>query len=84
MLNITANSATGKTYEEVAVKKTGEDITRGFNCRYLLEALRACDDEQLRLSLSSPLMSMIIEGAEEKDEEGFLSLALPIRMKENV
>ena len=83
-LDITANSSTGKTYEEVAIQKTGEDIVIGFNCRYLLEALRACDDEKLKLSLSSPLMSMIIEGAEEKDEEGFLSLALPIRMKDNV
>ncbi len=83
VLNITANSSTGKTYEEVGIKKTGDDITIGFNCRYLLEALKACDDEELRLSLSSPLMSMIIEGAVEKDEEGFLSLALPIRMKEN-
>lgn len=80
LLKIRSNSVTGSVYDEIPITKEGEDLEIGFNCRYLLDALRSCDSDCLRLSLTSSLMSMIICPAEEDPDDTFLFLALPVRM----
>lgn len=62
---ISSVSAVGSVFERVPCAMEGEDIAIGFNCRLLVEAIRAIPDdtEMLRLRLHSPLMGMIIEPA---------------------
>lgn len=62
---ISSVSAVGSIFERVPCSMEGEDIAIGFNCRLLVEAIRAIPDdtEMLRLRLHSPLMGMIIEPA---------------------
>jgi DNA polymerase-3 subunit beta len=82
ILKIVASSSAGSTYDEASIVHEGEDIIIGFNNRFLINNLRACSGERVRLSLSSPLTSMNIE-PEEKPEGGEeLFMLLPIRMKE--
>ena len=89
-LKITSTSVTSSVYDEIPAAKEGEDLRIGFNCRYLLDALRACDTDRLKLSLTTSLMSMIIQPAPdfsdhetEKEETGnYLYLVNPIKMKE--
>ncbi len=82
VLKIMASSSAGSTYDEVTIEHEGEDILIGFNNRFLMNNVRACSGERIRLSLSSPLTSMNIE-PEEKPEGGEeLFMLLPIRMKE--
>ncbi|MBQ9117223.1 MAG: DNA polymerase III subunit beta [Clostridia bacterium] len=81
-LKITSSSASGRAYDEVRIEKTGDDIDIGFNCKYLLEALRACGTEEVRLALNTPLSCMVIRPKEEQPEENYLYLVLPIRMKD--
>jgi len=77
-----ASSSAWSTYDEVTIEHEGEDILIGFNNRFLMNNVRACSGERIRLSLSSPLTSMNIE-PEEKPEGGEeLFMLLPIRMKE--
>ncbi len=59
-------SSGGSVYEKVMTSMDGADVTIGFNCRYLLEALKACpaDCDRIRIRLNSPLMGVIIEPAE--------------------
>ncbi len=80
MLVITANAVSGNVYDEVAIEKTGADLEIAFTCRYLLEALRVCNVETIKLSMSGPLRAMLIEPAEE-DASKFLFVTLPTRMK---
>lgn len=80
MLIITANAVSGNVYDEVAIEKTGADLEIAFTCRYLLEALRVCQVEKIKLSMSGPLRAMVIEPAEEEDSK-FLFVTLPTRMK---
>lgn len=80
LLKIRSNSVTGSVYDEIPITKEGEDLEIGFSCRYLLDALRSCDTDNLRLALTSSLMSMIISPAEEDADDTFLFLALPVRM----
>ena len=60
LLQVSAISVNGTVNDQIPVEKTGPDMKIGFNCRYLLDALRACDTENLRLALVSPLVSMVI------------------------
>ena len=49
-----ASSSAGSTYDEVTIEHEGEDILIGFNNRFLMDNVRACSGERIRLSLSSP------------------------------
>ena len=82
MLKISSVSVSGKVYDEVFTEKTGEDIMLGFNCRFLLDALRSCDSEKLMLSLTSQLIGMTITPAEPSEESNFTFLVLPVKIKE--
>lgn len=59
-------SSGGSVYEKVPAAIDGEGVTIGFNCRFLLDALKACpsDCDRLRIRLNSPLMGIVIEPSE--------------------
>lgn len=83
LLNISAISINGKFFDEIPIEKTGIDIDIGFACKYLIEILRGTDQPVLKLSLTSSLMSMVIEGDSEEGDSKFLYLALPTKMSAN-
>ena len=66
---IGAVSSTGRVRDEFRVEMEGDPIEIAFNCRFLLDAVRASDSEKLRLSLISPIQSMIIEDTETEADE---------------
>ncbi len=83
-LAITADSISGSFYDEIPTGKEGEDIRIGFNCRFLLDAVRAADAETVKIALSTPLMGVAITDADERpeDEGDFLFFVMPVRMKD--
>ena len=82
LLKITANSSAGSTYDEIEIEDIGENLIIGFNNRYLINSIRACDSERIKLSLSSPLSSMNIEPENKKENEEELFMLLPVRLKD--
>lgn len=85
MLKISSASAGGSIYEEVPVSIEGGEITIGFNCRYLNDALKAIDgDVTLKLGLNTPLVGMTVStargGEDAKPEDNYLYLIMPIQM----
>ena len=83
LLKIIANSSAGSTYDEIEVEHEGADIIIAFNNRFLIDSVRACEGDILRLALSSPLASVNIEpvgDVEEGSEDIFM--LLPVRIKE--
>ena len=86
ILKISANSGAGSAYDEVSTMREGDDIVIAFNNRYLMDCLRACTADRVRLSLSSALASMNIEPADPETEEtagdSELFMLLPVRMKD--
>lgn len=92
LLKVSSSSSVSSVSDEVEIEKKGNDITIAFNCKYLLDALRAISDDRVKLSLATPLMSVLIEPAEKKEEqeeqeekkdEGrFLYMVCPVKMKE--
>ena len=83
VLKVLANSAAGSTYDEIEVEQEGADINIAFNNRYLIDSVRACEAEKIKISLSSPIASVNIEPIYEEDEGNEeLFMLLPVRMKE--
>ena len=59
----------------------GQKLTIGFNNKFMLEALSACDEDEVILRLNSELTPILIEPCE---GDGFLFLVLPMRLNLNL
>lgn len=81
-LKISANSSTGSTYDEIFVNHEGDDIVIAFNNRYLIDSVRACNSERIRISLSTPLSSINIEPVDGAENEEDVFMLLPVKMKD--
>ncbi len=76
-LDITARSDMGTAHEEIGAEIDGDGLTIAFNPRYLIEALRSIEDEQVRIHFMaslSPCTLLPVEG------DSFKYLILPLRM----
>lgn len=86
VLQISATSGVGSAYDEMSALHEGEDIVIAFNNRYLMDSLKACTAEKVRLSLSGSRSSMNIESADPETEDNAgdseLFMILPVRMKD--
>ena len=83
LLKILAASSAGSTYDEIEVDHEGGDLLIAFNNRFLIDSVRACVSDRVRLALSSPLTSVNIEPADEENgEREELFMLLPVRIKE--
>ena len=81
-LKVSASSTVGSTYDEIGVDQFGDDLTIAFNNRFLIDSLRACTADRVKISMTSALTSINIEPAEEKEDEKELFMLLPVRMKD--
>ncbi len=82
LLKITANSSAGSTYDEIEINDIGAPLTIGFNNRYLINSVRACNSEKIKLALSSHLSSLNITPAEPKEGIDEVFMLLPVRLKD--
>lgn len=82
LLKISAESATGSTYDEIEIEHEGADLLIAFRNRFLIDSLRACDCERVRMGFSSPITSVNIEPAEGGSEDcEDLFMLLPVQMR---
>lgn len=75
---INCATAIGKSYDEIACDFSGEKVEMGFNNKYLLDALKAADTDEVRIEISGPLSPIKILPPE---GESFLFLVLPVRLR---
>ncbi len=77
-LQVSANNPEQEEAEEtLAVDYHGDSLEIGFNVNYLLDALSILGDEMVRISLSDPNSSALIEELENSDS---LYVIMPMRM----
>ena len=82
-LEISSISATGKIYDEIPTDYVGGQIEIGFNNRYLIDTLRACTAEEIVLSLTSPLMRMVVTPAKGQElETDQIFMVVPVKMRD--
>lgn len=77
-IRFSCSTTVGVANDKISADMQGERMVAGFNNRFLLDALRACDTDQILIHLSGPLSPAIIAPPE---GEGFLFLVIPARLR---
>ena len=78
-IDISTASNLGSFNDSVAVEPFSNKMVIGFNYKYMLAALNACDDDEIYIELQSNLTPIILRPV---DHDDYLFLVLPLRMKE--
>lgn len=73
-MELKINSALGSMNENIDIDKQGKDLMIGFNPKFLIDALRVIDDEQVDLYMVNPKAPCFIKD----DEESYIYLILPV------
>ena len=73
-MELKINSAIGSMNEQIDIEKAGKDLMIGFNPRFLIDALRVIDDEQITIYLVNPKAPCFIRN----DENSYIYLILPV------
>ena len=79
-MSVTSTSVNGRVYDEIPIKHEGADLEIGFNCRYLINSVRASTGEVLDLSFKTPTQSVTMVPHEKSEERDFFYMVLPVRM----
>lgn len=73
-MELKINSIIGSMNEDIDIEKNGKDMMIGFNPKFLIDALRVIDDEEIDIYLVNPKAPCFIKDAEEK----YIYLILPV------
>ena len=73
-MELKINSFIGSMNEEIDIQKQGKDLMIGFNPKFLIDALRVIDDEEVDLYMVNPKAPCFIKNA----EESYIYLILPV------
>lgn len=79
-LTLTSSSVNGKVFDEMDCVHEGDEIEIGFNCRYLINSVRASEGENIKMNFKSASQALTIEPCEEDEDYSFFYMVLPIRM----
>lgn len=83
VMQVSSKSANGNIIEELEAESIGDEIVIGFNCRYLLDTMRAIESEKVKVKLITPFTSATFEPYDEEEkDDSYLYMVLPLRMKE--
>ena len=75
-MELRIDSAMGSMREDIDIEKSGKDIMIGFNPKFLIDALRVIDDEEITIYLVNPKAPCFIKD----EEESYIYLILPVNI----
>ena len=79
---ISCANQTGDAKEEIIVSSEGKDLEIGFNPKYFLDAFKVIDDKEISIEFGSSISPSIIKAVEEDEEQSYIYMILPIRLKQ--
>jgi len=77
-ISLSCITQTGKAQDSFNVETWGDDLEIGFNHKYFLDALKACEVDEIIMEYNNNLSPCIIKPV---DGDSFLYLILPVRLK---
>ena len=80
VMELKIKSQIGSMDEEIMIEKEGRDLLIGFNPKFLIDALRVIDDEEVTLYLTNPKAPCFIKD----DNETYIYLILPVNFNTEV
>lgn len=78
VFHATCTTELGNAQDEMPVKMEGESMTIGCNSRFLIDALRAAETDEIEISMSGPVSPIVIRPTQ---GDAFLFIVLPVRIK---
>ncbi|WP_346664043.1 DNA polymerase III subunit beta, partial [uncultured Merdimonas sp.] len=79
-MELRIKSQIGSMNEEIVIEKEGKDLMIGFNPKFLIDALRVIDDEEVTLYLMNAKAPCFIKD----EEESYIYLILPVNFNATV
>lgn len=76
-IKLSCASAVGKASDVLSIPIIGDPVEIGFNNRYMLDALKNTDTDEIKLILNGPTAPMIIKPVK---GDAFLCFVLPMRL----
>lgn len=76
-IRLTCSTAVGKAADVIKTSVAGNDVTIGFNHKYLLDALRNADTDEVKLIINGGNSPMIVKPV---SGDSFLFLVVPMRL----
>lgn len=73
-MELRINSVLGSMNEDIDIEKSGKDLMIGFNPKFLIDALRVIEDEEVELYMVNPKAPCFIKNP----EESYIYLILPV------
>ncbi|MCM1090409.1 MAG: DNA polymerase III subunit beta [Muribaculum sp.] len=73
-MELKINSILGSMNEDIDIEKSGKDLMIGFNPKFLIDALRVIDDEEIDIYMVNPKAPCLIKN----QEESYIYLILPV------
>ena len=80
VMELKIKSQIGSMNEEIIISKEGKDLLIGFNPKFLMDALRVIDDEEVTLYLMNAKAPCFIKD----DNESYIYLILPVNFNANI
>ena len=78
-LKLTADTSnSGKSEEVIDINYEGEDLTIAFNYKYVLEALKNIDSDEVKVGLNTPLSATMFKP---NSEEDYVCLIMPVQIR---
>ncbi len=74
MMELKMNSIVGSLDEELDISKMGKDLMIGFDPKFLIDALKVIDDEEIEIKLLNSKAPCFIKD----DDENYIYLILPV------
>lgn len=82
-LSLTSISVNGGVNDEMDCIHEGSEIEIGFNCRYLIDAVKVAEGENITMKFKSASSAVTIEPAEEIEDFDYFYMVLPVKMNES-
>ena len=79
-VKISCITVLGRAFDECPISFCPDKIEIGFNNKYILDALKACDDENVVLYLTDGVSPAVIKP---KEGDKYVYMVLPVRLKQS-
>jgi DNA polymerase-3 subunit beta len=80
-LTISSSADIGDVHEIIPIKKQGDDLRIAFNSKFVIDALKAVDDDAIRMDMTTSVGPAVIHAPE--GPENYTYLILPVRISDN-
>lgn len=78
VINITSNSEIGEVKEQVEAEVSGEDLVIAFNSKYIMDALKATDSDEVVMQFINEVNPCVIKPMDVNNQ---LNLVLPVKIR---